>query len=84
MENGVWREYKTDDKQSYRLLYNDLQDSGKDWWLAKEWGNCYTEIYGSIDGGTRDGDVYVYYTYNGKKYVPEFYIKVCEPYCLIG
>lgn len=84
MKNGIWREYKRNDEQSYELLYNDLKDSGKDWYLTENSGNCYTEIHGRIDGGTSGGDVYVYYTYNGKKYVPEFYIKVCEPYCLIG
>ena len=70
MENmGVWKKYEKTTRtswnsdSSYERLYKDLRNSGKDWMIAKDYGECEIQLCGEAfpQVGVVAGDIYVYY-----------------------
>ena len=84
MKSGIWKKYGTVDlvhqssHESYDELFNDLKDSGKNWGIAYRYETCRNHLTG--ENQFKPGDIYVYYTEQNGKLVPEFYIKVMKYY----
>lgn len=84
MENmGVWKTYEKTTRKiwnsdsSYERLYNDLRNSGKDWMIAKDYGECEIQLCGEAfpQLGVVPGDIHVYYLNENGILNPQFYIK---------
>ena len=84
MENiGVWKKYEKTTRtswnsdSSYERLYKDLRNSGKDWIIAKDYGECEIQLCGEAfpQVGAVPGDIYVYYIEENGVLNPQFYIK---------
>ena len=82
MKQGIWKKYaKTKGKETaYDELYEDLKNSGKNWPIVNDYGECVEELFGEFlpYEGKSAGDIYVYYTNINGNLVPEFYMKIEE------
>lgn len=86
MKKGIWKKYeKTEikawnERASYDDLYDDLRNSGNNWGIALDYGECRDQLAGELiaSDGTKSGDIYVYYINDDERMVPEFYIKISE------
>lgn len=80
MKQGIWKKYEKKQESSSDELYKDLKNSGKNWPIVNDYGECVEELFGEFlpCEGRSAGDIYVYYTNNNGNLVPEFYMKIEE------
>lgn len=85
---GVWKKYEKTTRTtvnsdlSYARLYKDLRGCGKNWIIAKDYGECEIQLCGESfpQIGVVPGDIYVYYTDDNGTLNPQFYLKIESKY----
>lgn len=86
MKKRIWKKYNkcgnrhSLETTSYDELYNDLQDSNKNWNIAQDYEWCKDHLCGELVPcyNIKPGDIYVYYEIENNNSNPIFYLKVEE------